>query len=114
MGNSIMMHLLLGLPAESIRLSPFVTAVNHLPTLTAAEIGLDIHPEAEVICLPGGGQLRGRRHHRWRAFVWAGRYGTDKPVHGHWHQRRNCAGLPRLAGNLCLFGWACLRRRGRS
>lgn len=52
-GNSIMMHLLLGIPAESIRLSPFVTAVNHLPPFTAQEIGLDIHPEAEVLCLPG-------------------------------------------------------------
>jgi len=52
-GNSIMMHLLLGIPAESIRLSPFVTAVNHLPPFTAQEIGLGIHPEAEVLCLPG-------------------------------------------------------------
>ncbi|MBP6470772.1 MAG: DUF4445 domain-containing protein [Chloroflexi bacterium] len=52
-GNSIMMHLLLGIPAESIRLAPFVTAVNHLPLFTAQEIGLDIHPEAPVICLPG-------------------------------------------------------------
>ena len=52
-GNSIMMHLLLGIPAESIRLSPFVTAVNQLPPYTAQEIGLDIHPQAEVICLPG-------------------------------------------------------------
>ncbi|MCP5100125.1 MAG: ATP-binding protein, partial [Chloroflexi bacterium] len=51
-GNSIMMHLLLGIPAESIRLSPFVTAVNHLPTLTAQQIGLQIHPEAIVDCLP--------------------------------------------------------------
>jgi uncharacterized 2Fe-2S/4Fe-4S cluster protein (DUF4445 family) len=52
-GNSIMMHLLLGIPAESIRLSPFVTAVNHLPTFTAAEVGLQIYPEAVVECLPG-------------------------------------------------------------
>lgn len=52
-GNSIMMHLLLGIPAESIRLSPFVTAVNHPPTFTAQEIGLDMHPEAPAICLPG-------------------------------------------------------------
>ncbi|KAA3656674.1 MAG: DUF4445 domain-containing protein [Chloroflexi bacterium] len=52
-GNSIMMHLLLGIAAESIRLSPFVTAVNHIPTLTAAELGLQIYPEAVVECLPG-------------------------------------------------------------
>ena len=48
-----MMHLLLGIPAESIRRSPFVTAVNHIPVLNAREIGLDIHPEATVDCLPG-------------------------------------------------------------
>ncbi len=52
-GNSIMMHLLLGIPASSIRKSPFVTAVNHIPILNAHEVGLDIHPEATVDCLPG-------------------------------------------------------------
>jgi uncharacterized 2Fe-2S/4Fe-4S cluster protein (DUF4445 family) len=52
-GNSTMMHLLLGIPAESVRLSPFVTAVNHIPPLTAREAGLAIHPEATVDCLPG-------------------------------------------------------------
>ncbi len=52
-GNSTMMHLLLGIPAVSIRLSPFVTAVNQLPPMTAREIGLHIHPEATVDCLPG-------------------------------------------------------------
>lgn len=52
-GNSTMMHLLLGIPAESIRLSPFITAVNHPPVMTAREVGLDMHPEASVDCLPG-------------------------------------------------------------
>ncbi len=52
-GNSVMMHLLLGIPAGTIRKEPFVTAVNHIPPLTAKEIGLNIHPEAAVDCLPG-------------------------------------------------------------
>ena len=52
-GNSTMMHLLLGVPASSIRLAPFVTAINHVPTLRAAEVGLRLHPEATVDCLPG-------------------------------------------------------------
>ncbi|RJP52414.1 MAG: DUF4445 domain-containing protein [Anaerolineaceae bacterium] len=52
-GNSTMMHLLLGIPAESIRLSPFITAVNHPPVMTAREVGLGMHPEASVDCLPG-------------------------------------------------------------
>jgi len=52
-GNSTMLHLLLGLPAESIRLAPYITSVNHPPLLTAREVGLHIHPEATVDCLPG-------------------------------------------------------------
>jgi uncharacterized 2Fe-2S/4Fe-4S cluster protein (DUF4445 family) len=52
-GNSTMMHLLLGIPASSIRLSPFVTAANEIPSLAARDVGLDIHPEASVDCLPG-------------------------------------------------------------
>ncbi|MCD4687132.1 MAG: ASKHA domain-containing protein [Anaerolineae bacterium] len=52
-GNSTMIHLLLDLPAETIRLSPFITGVNHPPTLTAREVGLGIHPDATIDCLPG-------------------------------------------------------------
>ena len=52
-GNSTMIHLLLDLPAASIRLTPFVTGVNHVPTLSAAEVKLNIHPRAMVDCLPG-------------------------------------------------------------
>lgn len=52
-GNSTMMHLLLGIPAESIRLMPFVTGVNNTPLLQAGEVGFDICPEATVDCLPG-------------------------------------------------------------
>ena len=52
-GNSTMIHLLLGIPAASIRLAPFVTAINHPPLLTAADLGLSLHPEATIDCLPG-------------------------------------------------------------
>jgi uncharacterized 2Fe-2S/4Fe-4S cluster protein (DUF4445 family) len=52
-GNSTMMHLLLGIPAESIRLMPFVTAVNQVPMQTAHTVGLNLNPEASVDCLPG-------------------------------------------------------------
>ena len=52
-GNSTMTHLLLGIPAASIRLSPFVTGLNQAPPLTAQQIGLAMHPEATVDCLPG-------------------------------------------------------------
>jgi uncharacterized 2Fe-2S/4Fe-4S cluster protein (DUF4445 family) len=52
-GNSTMIHLFAGIPPESIRLMPFITAVNHLPPFRAREIGLGINPEATVDCLPG-------------------------------------------------------------
>ena len=52
-GNSTMIHLLLGIPATSIRLAPFITAVNHMPALVAREVGININPEANIDCLPG-------------------------------------------------------------
>ena len=52
-GNSTMLHLFAGLPPEAIRLSPFVTTVNHLPTLEAHEVGLNVCAAASVDCLPG-------------------------------------------------------------
>jgi uncharacterized 2Fe-2S/4Fe-4S cluster protein (DUF4445 family) len=48
-----MMHLLLAIPAESIRLSPFITAINQIPPLSASNLGLNIHSKAVVDCLPG-------------------------------------------------------------
>jgi uncharacterized 2Fe-2S/4Fe-4S cluster protein (DUF4445 family) len=57
-GNSTMTHLFLGIPAASIRLSPFITGVNQVPRFTASEIKpgevfLKINPEATIDCLPG-------------------------------------------------------------
>lgn len=52
-GNSTMLHLLLNLPAETIRLSPFVAGINHLPSLLARDVGLEIWSDATVDCLPG-------------------------------------------------------------
>jgi uncharacterized 2Fe-2S/4Fe-4S cluster protein (DUF4445 family) len=52
-GNSTMLHLFLALPAQSIRLEPYITTVNQVPPVRATEIGLHINPEATVDCLPG-------------------------------------------------------------
>ena len=52
-GNSTMIHLFLGLPPQSIRLAPFITAVNQPPPVLADALGLAIHPAAAVDCLPG-------------------------------------------------------------
>ena len=52
-GNTTMMHLFLGVPPEGIRLTPYIPTVNHWPTMQARQLGLAIHPEATVDCLPG-------------------------------------------------------------
>jgi uncharacterized 2Fe-2S/4Fe-4S cluster protein (DUF4445 family) len=52
-GNSTMIHLFLGLPPNSIRLEPFITTINHPPPVRASELGINIHPQANVDCLPG-------------------------------------------------------------
>jgi uncharacterized 2Fe-2S/4Fe-4S cluster protein (DUF4445 family) len=51
--NPTMMHLLLAIPPDQIRLAPFIPAVNHTPTVNAADLGLAVHPQALVDCLPG-------------------------------------------------------------
>ncbi len=51
-GNSTMIHLFAGIPPEPIRLMPFITPVNQLPTFEAHEVGLGINPQATVDCLP--------------------------------------------------------------
>jgi uncharacterized 2Fe-2S/4Fe-4S cluster protein (DUF4445 family) len=52
-GNSTMVHLFLRLPPSSIRLEPFITTINQPPPVRAGELGLNIHPQATVDCLPG-------------------------------------------------------------
>jgi uncharacterized 2Fe-2S/4Fe-4S cluster protein (DUF4445 family) len=52
-GNSTMMHLLLGIPSESIRLEPFITPINHFPQLPAIDVGIAMHPAGIVDPLPG-------------------------------------------------------------
>jgi len=52
-GNTTMSHLLLSLIPCSIRLNPYVPTVNAYPQVRAAEIGINIHPEAILEVLPG-------------------------------------------------------------
>jgi uncharacterized 2Fe-2S/4Fe-4S cluster protein (DUF4445 family) len=52
-GNSTMIHLFLSLPPNSIRLEPFVTTINQPSPVRASELGINIHPQANVDCLPG-------------------------------------------------------------
>jgi len=58
-GNPTMIHLFLGLDPRHIRLEPYIPTVNHPPPVRAGELGLRIHPEATVDCLPGVGAYVG-------------------------------------------------------
>lgn len=58
-GNSTMMHIFLGLPPEQIRLTPYITTVNHPPQVLAEELNLNINPQASVDCLPGVASFMG-------------------------------------------------------
>ncbi|MEJ2571821.1 MAG: ASKHA domain-containing protein, partial [Anaerolineales bacterium] len=51
-GNTTMMHLFLGIPPESIRLTPYVPAANQPSTFRARELELNVYPLAPVDCLP--------------------------------------------------------------
>lgn len=57
--NTVMVHLLLGIPPEYIRLDPYVPAVYALPLLRAGEIGLPLHPDAPVYIAPSVGSYVG-------------------------------------------------------
>ena len=52
-GNTVMTHLLLGLPTAEIAKAPFVPVCNDTLVLPAAALGLQLHPEA--IALVAGG-----------------------------------------------------------
>jgi len=52
-GNTTMIHLFLGLPPSSIRLTPYIPTVNHPQTHLASELNLGVHPQASVLCLSG-------------------------------------------------------------
>lgn len=58
-GNTTMMHLLLGLPPQTIREEPYVSVVNAPPVMTASEVGLHVDPAAAVSFAPGVGSYVG-------------------------------------------------------
>ncbi len=51
-GNATMQHLFLGVDPEPIGLEPFIPAVEDMVQASAHEVGLNIHPQALVHCLP--------------------------------------------------------------
>jgi uncharacterized 2Fe-2S/4Fe-4S cluster protein (DUF4445 family) len=51
-GNTTMISLLLGVSPRFLRREPYVPPLTRVPVLAAREVGLRIHPEAQVYCLP--------------------------------------------------------------
>lgn len=51
-GNTIMSHLFLGVSPLAIGVSPYVPIFRRSLTVTAKEVGLSVHPQAEVYLLP--------------------------------------------------------------
>lgn len=51
-GNTTMVHLLLGLDPEHLRLAPYTPTVLRVPTIAAGEVGLCINPDGPVRISP--------------------------------------------------------------
>jgi len=58
-GNTTMIHLLLGLNPEYIRLHPYTPTILQSPYLTAGEVGMDIGPDSWVYFSPAVGSYVG-------------------------------------------------------
>lgn len=58
-GNTTMVHLLLGLDPDYIRLEPYTPTANRLPLLRASDVGLRINAEAAVLIAPSVGSYVG-------------------------------------------------------
>ena len=57
--NTTMVHLLLGISPEYIRLDPYTPAIYTVPTLTAKELKLNINPNAPIDIAPSVGSYVG-------------------------------------------------------
>jgi len=58
-GNTTMMHLMLGLNPEHIRLAPYTPTLLEAPYFSAAEVGLEINPDSWVYLSPCVGSYVG-------------------------------------------------------
>jgi uncharacterized 2Fe-2S/4Fe-4S cluster protein (DUF4445 family) len=52
-GNTTMIHLFLGIHPKTIRYDPYISVTNIPPSVKARELGIEIHPESPVYCVPG-------------------------------------------------------------
>jgi uncharacterized 2Fe-2S/4Fe-4S cluster protein (DUF4445 family) len=58
-GNTTMIHLLLEIDPQQIRLAPYIPAFSKLPFLTAGNVGIKMHPDGIMYCSPAVGSYVG-------------------------------------------------------
>jgi len=58
-GNVTMTQLLLGIDPEPLSMAPFVVSAHELPPLTAADLGVAVHPRARGFAFPSSGAYVG-------------------------------------------------------
>ena len=51
-GNTTMNHLLLGLNPDYLRREPFIPAINDIPEMKCAELGINVNPEGKIYLAP--------------------------------------------------------------
>jgi uncharacterized 2Fe-2S/4Fe-4S cluster protein (DUF4445 family) len=51
-GNTTMNHLLLGIPVETLAVSPYHAVFSRLPSISACQAGFSVHPQAKVYLTP--------------------------------------------------------------
>jgi uncharacterized 2Fe-2S/4Fe-4S cluster protein (DUF4445 family) len=102
-GNATMLHLLMGIDPEPISVAPFIPASDDGVSLTAADLGIRIHPRGQVYLFPdigayvGGDIVAGLlattlpRGSDLRLFV---DVGTNGEIALGWDQRTICTAAP--------------------
>jgi uncharacterized 2Fe-2S/4Fe-4S cluster protein (DUF4445 family) len=58
-GNATMVHLALGIDPEALGVAPFVMTADRWPDLTAADLGITVHPRARAYVFPALGAYVG-------------------------------------------------------
>jgi uncharacterized 2Fe-2S/4Fe-4S cluster protein (DUF4445 family) len=76
-GNTMMHHLLLGLPVGQLAMSPFVSALSQAADVKARDLNLDFAPGGNIHFLPNIAGFVGGDH---SATLLASETGTDQPV----------------------------------
>ena len=58
-GNATMVHLVLGIDAESLGVAPFIMSTRLLPEVRAVDLGVPAHPQARAVVFPAFGAYVG-------------------------------------------------------